>query len=100
MCVELRCTIVTSTSFSHRAPQMSKAELLLPITTTFFPRRRPGRGGPRSGAGRPSKTSMPGTAGMLALPDMPVAKTSCVGRSVSGLPSRSTSTVHSPVSSE
>ena len=37
---------------------------------------------------------------MLALPDMPVAKTSCLGRSVSGSPSRSTSTVHSPVSSD
>ena len=43
---------------------------------------------------------MPGTSGMLGLPDMPVAKTSCVGRSVSGWPSRSTSTVHSPVSSD
>ena len=43
---------------------------------------------------------MPGTSGMFGLPDIPVAKTSWVGRSVSGLPSRSTSTVHSPVSSE
>ena len=37
---------------------------------------------------------------MFGLPDMPVARTSCLGRRVSGLPSRSTSTVHSPVSSE
>jgi hypothetical protein len=38
MWVDDRCTIVTSTSFSHRAPQMLKAELLLPITTAFLPR--------------------------------------------------------------
>ena len=28
MCVDERCTIVTSAPFSHSAPQMSKAELL------------------------------------------------------------------------
>ncbi len=37
MCVEERCTMVTSASYSHSAPQMSKAELLLPITTAFLP---------------------------------------------------------------
>ena len=37
MCVEERCTIVTSASFSQSAPQMSKAELLLPMTTAFLP---------------------------------------------------------------
>ncbi len=37
MCVEERCTIVTSAPFSHRAPQMSKAELFDPITTAFLP---------------------------------------------------------------
>ncbi|SLB04597.1 Uncharacterised protein [Mycobacteroides abscessus subsp. abscessus] len=37
MCVELRCTIVTSMPFSHSAPQMSCEELLAPITTTFLP---------------------------------------------------------------
>ena len=34
---------------------------------------------------------------MFGLPDIPVASTSCFGRSMSGWPSRSTSTVHSPV---
>ena len=38
MCVLVRCTIVTSTSFSQSAPQMSNDELLLPMTTAFFPR--------------------------------------------------------------
>ena len=43
---------------------------------------------------------MPAISGIRALPDIPVANTSCFGRSVSGIPSRSTSTVHSPVSSD
>ena len=34
MCVELRCTIVTSAPTSHSAPQMSNAELFEPTTTT------------------------------------------------------------------
>jgi hypothetical protein len=38
MWVEERCTMVTSTPASHRAAQMSWAELLEPITTTFLPR--------------------------------------------------------------
>jgi hypothetical protein len=38
MCVEERCTIVTSAPFSHSAPQMSKAELFDPMTTHFLPR--------------------------------------------------------------
>ena len=37
MCVEERWTIVTSTPASHSAAQMSCAELLEPITTTFLP---------------------------------------------------------------
>ena len=37
MCVELRCTIVTSAPTSHSEPQMSKAELFDPMTTTFLP---------------------------------------------------------------
>jgi len=36
--VEERCTIVTSAPCSHSAAQMSCAELLAPITTTFLPR--------------------------------------------------------------
>ena len=39
-------------------------------------------------------------SGTFGLPDIPVANTSCFGRRVSGLPSRSTSTVHSPVASD
>ena len=38
MWVDDRCTMVTSTSFSQSAPQMSNAELLLPMTTAFLPR--------------------------------------------------------------
>ena len=38
MCVDDRCTIVTSTPDSHSAAQMSWAELLEPITTARFPR--------------------------------------------------------------
>ena len=37
---------------------------------------------------------------MFGLPDMPVASTTCLGRSVSGVPCRSTWTVHSPFSGE
>ena len=39
-------------------------------------------------------------SGRFGLPDMPVAKTTCFGRNVSGFPSRSISTVHSPVASD
>src|SRR3989442_6396057 len=38
---------------------------------------------------------MPSRLGRLGLPDMPVASTSCFGRSVISTPSRSTTTVHS-----
>ncbi|MNV75239.1 hypothetical protein D3C71_1685170 [compost metagenome] len=38
MCVDERCTIVTLAPPSHKAAQMSWAELLAPITTTFLPR--------------------------------------------------------------
>ncbi len=38
MCVDDRCTIVTSAPpTSHRAPQMSCAELFAPMTTAFLP---------------------------------------------------------------
>ena len=37
MCVDERCTIVTSAPFSHSAPQMSKAELLDLMTTARLP---------------------------------------------------------------
>jgi hypothetical protein len=42
---------------------------------------------------------MPGISGTLGLPDMPVASTSCFGRSVMSAPSRSTTTCHSPFAS-
>ncbi len=100
MCVELRCTIVTSASFSHNAPQMSNALLLLPMTTALLPRYASGPGCREEWWTSPRKMSMPSTSGILGLPDIPVAKTSWVGRSVCGCPSRSTSTVHSPASSD
>ena len=37
MCVDDRCTIVTSAPASHSAPQMSKAELFDPMTTHRLP---------------------------------------------------------------
>ena len=36
-CVDERCTIVTSAPASHRAAQMSWAELFDPMTTAFLP---------------------------------------------------------------
>ena len=99
MCVEVRCTIVTSAPISHSAPQMSNAELLLPTTTTFLPLYSSGPGWAEEWCCSPRKTSWPGSRGTFGLPDMPVASTSCFGRRVTGCPSRSTSTVHSPVSS-
>ncbi len=41
----------------------------------------------------------PGKAGISGKPDMPVAITSCFGVSVISRPSRSTTTVHSPLAS-
>ncbi len=37
MCVDERCTMVTSASFSQSAAAMSWAELLEPMMTAFFP---------------------------------------------------------------
>ena len=37
MCVDERCTIVTSAPASQAAAQMSSAELLEPMTTIFLP---------------------------------------------------------------
>ena len=79
MCVDERCTIVTSAPFSHSAPQMSKAELFDPITTHFLP-----RVGVRTGVRRrvvlvaPERRPCRGRSGRFGLPLMPVAKTSCV----------------------
>ena len=60
MCVDERCTIVTSASCSHSAPQMSKAELLLPMTTTFLPAYASGPGCAEEWCWSPRKTSWPG----------------------------------------
>jgi hypothetical protein len=100
MCVDDRCTIVTSTSFSQSAPQMSNAELLLPITTARLPRYASGPGCADEWWTSPRNTSVPSTSGMRGLPDIPVAKTSSLGRRVRARPSRSTSTVHSCFSSD
>src|SRR5919107_873522 len=100
MWVEVRCTIVTSAPFSQSAPQISNAELLLPMTTQRLPAYGSGPGCAEEWCWSPRKTTCPGSSGTLGLPDIPVAKTRCVGRRVSGLPSRSTSTVHSPAPSE
>ncbi len=42
MCVDERCTIVTSAPFSHSAPQMSNAELLEPTTALQLKARQAG----------------------------------------------------------
>src|SRR5690242_6640204 len=87
--------MVTSAPCSQSAAAMSCAELLEPTTTHFLPV-------------QPSplvcfeewccvvlNVAMPGKLGMLGTPDWPVANTRYFGRSVIGLPSRTTSTVHS-----
>ena len=99
MWVDDRCTIVTSAPFSHSAPQMSNAELLDPMTTHRFPRYASGPGCAEEWCWSPRNTSMPGKDGRLGRPDIPVARTSCAGRSTTGWPSRSTVTVHSPAAS-
>src|SRR5215213_2035389 len=99
MWVDERCTIVTSAPCSQSAPQMSKAELLLPTTTTFLPAYASGPGCCEEWCCSPRKTSWPGNVGTLALPDIPVASTTWVGCRVIGSPSRSTSTVQVPAAS-
>ena len=95
MCVDERCTIVTSAPFSQRSAQMSCAELFEPITTADLPRQASPPGCLLEWCCSPVKVSAPLMAGTLALPDMPVASTRCLGRSVTGLPLRSTVTTHS-----
>src|SRR3954462_11949510 len=97
MCVELRWTMVTdSAPASQSAPQMSNAELFDPMTTTFLPMYGSGPGCWELWCCSPLKTSWPLSFGTFGLPDIPVASTSCCGRSVRPSPSRSTTTVHSP----
>ena len=98
-CVEDRCTIVTSAPCSQSAAQMSWAELLEPITTARLPRYASGPGCREEWCWSPLKRSMPSNRGVCGRPDMPVAITSCFGRSVIACPSRSTSTTHSRASS-
>ena len=78
---------------------MSCAELLEPMTTAFLPLYASGPGCWEEWCCSPLNTSIPGISGMFGLPDIPVASTSCFGRSVTSAPSRSTTTIHSPASS-
>src|SRR3569623_109216 len=93
--VEERCTMVTSAPPSQRAAQMSWAELLEPMTTTFLPRYLSGPGWVEECCCSPLKMSWPLYFGQFALPDMPVASTSCLGLSTISSPSRSSTPVHS-----
>ena len=77
---------------------MSCAELFEPITTARLPLYASGPGCSEEWCWSPLNTSMPGISGTFVFPDMPVASTSCFGRSVISAPSRSTTTVHSPAS--
>jgi hypothetical protein len=99
MCVDERWTIVTSAPASQSAAQMSCAELLEPMTTARLSRYASGPGCSDEWCWSPRKTSIPGISGTFALPDIPVAMTSCFGRRVISSPSRSTTTTHSPASS-
>src|SRR3954453_2313543 len=98
MCVEERWTMVTSASCSQSAPQMSKAELFEPITTTLRPRYASGPGCRLEWCCSPRNTSCPGRLGEFGLPDLPVAKTSWAGRNSTDSPSRWTVTCHVPAS--
>ena len=92
--------MVTSAPCSHRAAQMSWAELLEPRTTHFLPAVVVGAADAGwNGAASPWNVSAPGICGTFGMPDMPVARTSCLGRSTTVFPSRSTVTVQSCVSS-
>src|SRR5699024_5839987 len=90
MCVDERCTIVTLAPCSQSAPQISNAELLDPITTTFLPEYSSGPGCRDEWCCSPVNFSMPGNDGIFGLPDMPVANTSCLGWSTIFSPSLST----------
>ena len=100
MCVEDRCTIVTSAPFSHSAPQMSKAELLdaddhAPLAAVGV-RARVGRGVVLVAAEDVHAREAPGGSACRTCRWRGPAAS---GAAVSGWPSRSTSTVHSPVAS-
>ena len=79
MCVDDRCTIVTSAPCSHSAPQMSKAELLRADDDGLLARVRVRAGVLRGVVLLAAEDVHAGQAGMFGLPDMPVAKTSCCG---------------------
>ena len=100
MCVDDRCTIVTSTPFSYNAPQMSKAELFDPTTTRLLAR-------VGVGAGMCARVVLVAAEDVLAgkLGDVGLAGHAGgqhqvpSGAASSRSPSRSTSTVHSSSSS-
>src|SRR6266567_3314311 len=98
-CVDDRCTMVTSAPCSHKSAQMSCAELFDPITTAFLPWYSAPDEYWLEWHWRPWNVSAPGNFGTTGIPETPVAKTRCLGRRVTGCPSRSTSTAHSPAAS-
>ncbi|MCY1384035.1 hypothetical protein D9M69_722280 [compost metagenome] len=65
MCVLLRWIMVTSAPCSHRAAQMSCAELLEPSTTAFLPAYFSGPGCLLEWCWSPRKFSAPGILGTL-----------------------------------
>src|SRR3981189_2455464 len=87
--------MVTSAPCSHRSAAMSCAELLEPMTTQCLPAQPSPPVCWLEWCCRPLNRSAPEKHGTSGKPDMPVASTTCLGRSVMGLLSRSTSTVHS-----
>src|SRR5260221_1272316 len=89
--------MVTSAPCSHRSAQMSCAELFDPTTTHFFPANASPPGCWLEWCCTPLNAFAPGKPGMSGTPDIPVARISCLGRSVTALPSRSMLTVHSPI---
>ena len=78
--------MVTSASCSHRAAQMSWAELLEPRTTHFLPAVVVGAAELAGMVLRPPERVGPGICGTFGMPDMPVARTSCLGRSTTVSP--------------
>ena len=96
MCVDERCTIVDvgavlperAADVEGRVVRTDDDALLAAVGV------RPGWA--EEWCWSPRKTSCPGRTGTFGFPDIPVASTSCFGRSSTGLPSRS-STVHPPL---
>src|SRR5260221_14180763 len=97
-----RWIMVTSAApDSTRSAQMSWAEVEEPTTMHFLPRKEVPEVKDEEWQTKPParrKLASPLVRGAEGKPDMPIARTRCVGRKVSGAPSRKTSTRHSPLS--